>query len=267
MIILVFIKYIYNATHKMDRDIRSKIIIPDKVHLSNVIHYSNIELAAIYSKNNNNFTILKLLLENNKTNIKINSILRQIVGHLDSTSSYDAANLLIDYGAEINECSIYGWSILTYACSSLKNIEIINFLIDNRSNVNVETNTETQPLNVLILESSNYDHFECIKLLIRKGGNVNFKDWHFMTPLMICFESKNNELIRYDIIKLLLDNKADVYIKNKYGENIFYIIKDRINKGDKQNCKNSDIYSLIFNYKNLEDEHLCESDINFIYYV
>ena len=83
---------------------------------------------------------------------------------------------------------------------------------------------------------------------------------------MIWFESKLNKLIKYDIIKLLLDNKDYMYIKDENGCDILGIIKKTIGMDyDKETCENSNIYSLIFNYKNLENLHLCEFDINFIY--
>ena len=247
----------------IDTDIRSKIIIPDNVHRNNVINYSNIELAAIHSKNDNNFTILKLLLEKNKTNIQINNILKQTIEHLDRTSSYDAVNLLVRYGADINFSDAGGWTPLMNSCFYLINIKIIEFLIENGSDVNVKRCYYNTPLTVLINSSWTCDHLEIIKLLIRKGSHVNFKDLFLVTPLMMCFNNKKNNLIRYDVIKLLLDNKADVYIKNIFGNNIFNIIKDKIGI---QYYKNSDIYSLVFNYKNLVNDHLCKSDIDFIYY-
>ena len=63
------------------------------------------------------------------------------------------------------------------------------------------------------------------------------------------------------MIKILLDNKADIYIKNNKDENILDIVKNKIDD-DKQNY---DIYSLIFNYKNLVNTLHCEYDFNFIY--
>ena len=144
------------------------------------------------------------------------------------------------------------------------NTEIINFLIENGADVNsssyVNHNNSfyTNPLQLLVEYSYTGEHLEIIKLLIRKGVNINLKNSRCETPMMKCMQSDNNKLIRYDIIKLLLDNKADVYIKNKNGKNIFDIVKNLIGE-------NSDIYSLIFDYTNLKNDHFCEFDINFIY--
>ena len=244
-----------------DFDIRSKIIITDCLSIGNLKQYSDIELAAIFSKNENNFIILKLLLEKNIkkfNNKKKNNIVKLIVKYFDSTADLNAVKLLISYGTDINYMGKGCWTLLMdYCFIDTRKIEIINFLIENGSNINTK-NTYSQPLTLVIKFCSKYSDLEIIKLLIRKGGNINFKTHNFETPLMMCFDHLYNSLIRYDIIKLLLDNKADVYIKKKNNENIFDIIKSNLGK-------NSDIYSLIFNYKNLEGDHFCEYDIDFIY--
>ena len=246
--------------NKLDSDIRSKIIITDDVCHNNLTHFSDIVLAAIYSKNENNFNILELLLKNNKNIRIINETLKYTVRHLKTTSSFDAIKLLIVNGADINYIGHFGWPILMDCCINLNdvNIEIINCLIENGSNINIKLYPGITPLTILINFSSSYDHLEIIKLLIRKGAEINYKDIEFGTPLMMCFKEAHNIFIRYDIIKFLLDNKADVYIKNKEGKNIFDIVESKIGK-------NTDIYSLIFNYKNLVNDHFCDFDINFIY--
>ena len=258
---------------KTDLDIRSKIIITDHCTKADLRKYSNIELAAKYSKNKKNYNILKLLLKENKNNELINKAFMKTIAYFETTSSLDVAKLLLDNGAEINFSDSFNWTSLMNSCLNFNNLNSylnkkrIDFLIENGSDVNVKNCDISQPLTILIIYSSDKIGLETIKLLIRKGSNVNFKDKYFVTPLMICFELNNNISIRYDIIKLLLDNKADVYIKNTKGYNIFNLIENIINL---YNCEQTDeifeIYSLIFNYKNLKNDHLCESDINFIYY-
>ena len=248
-------------------NIRSKIIIPSP-HLRSTIEYSNMELASIYSKNENNFNILKFLLENNKNKVIINKSLIACITKLKSTSSFDAAKLLISYGANINFYTFNNFTILMDCCLSIcdSDLQIINFLIENGADINIKNKFGQTALTHLMKFVKNSYDFEIIKLLIRKTNNINYGNNDFNTPLIICFKNDTNKLYRYDIIKLLLDNKADVYIKNNSGKNIFDIIKYKISKDSvKQNCENSDIYSLIFNYKNLVGLHLCEYDIDFIY--
>ena len=247
---------------KTDRnyDIKSKIIIPKNCKL-NLNQISDIELAAIYSKNTKNFNILKRLLkeiEKNEKMIVVDEILGTAVYYLDSTANFNAVKLLINYGADINYIDSFGHTYLSDCCLwDTPNIKIINFLIENGANVNINKNS-LQPLTIMIMYCSEYSDLEIIKLLIRKGADVNHRDSHFEMPLMICCEKDNDNLFKYDLIKLLLDNKADVYIKNKKSKNILNVIEDNIHK-------NSKIYSLIFNYKNIKGDHFCEFDIDFIY--
>ena len=258
-------------TLNIDSDIRNKIIITDDANEKMLREYSDIELAAIYSKNENNFNILKLLLKNkfkkNKKYTVIDKILINTIKCLHLTSSFDAVKLLLTkYAADIN-CIIRSdaWTPLMYSCVNVdrSNIEIINFLIENGADVNVKHCRYSQPLSLLVKFSSTDEHLEIIKLLINKGCFVDFKNPAGETLLMMCFVYYYNKSIRYKIIKLLLDNKVDVYIKNNDRQNIFDIIKYKIDM-DKE-YDNSDIYSLIFNYKNLNNDHFCEFDINFIY--
>ena len=247
-----------------DLDIRKQIIITDDVakrefHIIN--KHNNLELAVRFSKNKINLQIFeKLLLKiNNDTNKKkiLNGLLRTTILYEKETASLDAIKLLIQHGADVNYTDYHCWFPLVNCCiKPINNIETIEFLIESGVYVNSKSNQNQNALMHLVMEHS--ENLEIFKLLIRKGIQINCKDINNNTALMICFKSEKNKLIRYDIIKLLLDNKADIYIKNDEGKNIFDIVKDAIGE-------NTDIYSLIVNYKNLENDHLCESDINFIY--
>ena len=282
--------------------IRNQIKILDDRDESNLYVYSNIELAARYSKNTHNFNILKFLLNDNKIDKEIlNNILRQIVHYTQSISSIDAVELLIDNGADVNFIDHDDYNILMVACSSLNesaNFDVVKLLIERGANINYVNSggktalslmckykwqRETNKIAILLIEKGatinikdeneqtelmnlirnfkNNDDLEIMKLLISKGTQsnyVNCKNKNFKTSLMMCFEYDYKISTRYYIIKLLLDNKADIYIKNINGENILDIVKKNIEQ-------NSDIYSLIFNYKNLKNDHLCEFDIDFIY--
>ena len=174
-------------------------------------------------------------------------------------SNYDIAKLLIENGANINYQNSGDDTILNFKCSlkSYLDKKIIKLLVENGADVNIKNKSGKIPLTSLLPHASIQDDFEIIKLLIYKGSNVNIKDIDAKTPLMIyfeAFESFGSKLFGQKIIKLLLDNKADIYLKNKNGENILDIVKS-----------NSDIYELIFNYKNIYKDALCKFDIDFIY--
>ena len=187
--------------------------------------------------------IVKLLLcfnvNVNNCNHKGNTSLMYAV----SNSNYDLTKLLIIKKANIcilDECS---YDIIKGSLNSYKN----RIGIKNKSDQNLFVNIRYHVFEFTIVKR---------KFLIREE-NINYQDDNFMTPLIICFMLPDFPL-KYNIIKLLLDNKADIYIKNKQGKNILNIEEKCIDE-------NSDVYSLIFNYINFKNDNLCEYDINFIY--
>ena len=205
------------------------------------------------------FEIIKLLLEHN-SNVNSSAVTLSCLMHAVYDNNYDIAKLLIEKNADINFINKDGDNILNFFCFSVnrKDNKIIELLIENGADVNCKNKSDEIPLMNLIKYSSSLDDVKYIKLLISKGSQVNSKDGKSRTPMMMCYRLNKYNPVEYEIIKLLLDNKADIYIKNINGENILNIVENR--KG-----KDSDVYSLIFNYKNLYNIHLCECDINFIY--
>ena len=178
-------------------------------------HLSNLELLGKYSKNEKNLELFKKLLLKNKNNFEINQLLNYLIMCVDSTASIDVIEFLIKFGADVNFQDCLGWTAIM--------------------------NCSLNPINSI----------EKIKILINNGADVNIKSKVGKTALtyFIAISAK----INFEIIKILLDNKADIYITN-----ILSIIEDKIGK-------NSDIYSLVFNYKNIKNDHFCEYDVNLIY--
>ena len=239
-------------------NIREQIIIPDGFKKNRFDYLSDIELAAAFSKNKNNFAIFeKLLLELVDNNIQLDNLLEAII-YRELTSSLDAIKLLIKYGIDVN-CVYDGRSFPLVDCcvSPMNSIETFEILIEAGANVNKKNEYGETVLMKCIVNCTK--DLEIIKLLIRKGSKINCQDYKGNTELILCFKSNSNNLIKYHIIELLLDNKADVYLKNIKGKNILDIVKRKISSD------NSNIYSLIFDYKNLKNDHFCEFDIDFIY--
>ena len=246
-----------------DNTIRNKIIVTGKSSKYNLEKLSNLELSAVYSRDKNNLIIFEKLLKKTNNKKKINILLFTIIKNINKTASIDAVKLLIKHGVDVNYRENFGWITPIYICLYSENIELTELLVENGADVNINSLYKISPLIYFIRRSPIENILEIIKLLIRKGSKINHKSNNGTTALMACFEEKFDKLIKFDIIKYLLDNKADIYIKNKKNENILKIIKDNISVSDDNN---HDIYSLIFNYKNLENDHFCECDINFIYY-
>ena len=250
----------------MDKDIRNQIIVPNTIQDYFVKTCSNIELAALFSKNKNNLKILeKLLLQIKNKNDIPNDLLMKTIQRETMTTSFDAIKLLIKYGADVNLIDDGDRPILIYCClSEISNIKITELLIESGADVNIKYMTRT-PLMYFIRNCYKNEDLKIVKLLIRKTNKINYKSEFGETTLMICFESKTNIFIKYEIIKLLLENKADIYIKNDEGKNILKMVTLAIAANNKQKCKYLDIYSLIFNYKNIKNDHFCEYDTVFIY--
>ena len=253
-----------NDTNNND-NMRSQITILDNTSEHYLKIYSDIALAVKYSKNKNNLEILKRLLLTTTNKKTINDLLVFAMENSTSTSSVDAVKLLIKSGADVNyQLNCYSKTILLICCSYYfnDNINLIEYLIDSGAHINAKSNAHKIALMYLVTNSFNHSHLDIIKLLIRKGSNVNCQDSFGDTSMMMSLYSNINNSIKYDTIKLLLDNKADIYIKDKEGKNILHIIKNKISS---LYYSISDIYSLIFNYKNIKNDDHCEYDINFIY--
>ena len=250
---------------KSDPNIRNLIVITDKTDKTEkyiLNRLSDIELAAMFSKNKNNYKIFKKLLlkmDNiSKTDVIFYELIK-ITTRREDIADIKNIKLLIKYGVDINNLRCSDLSFLFYCCANpINSFELIKLLIENTRNINIIDNSGQTPLMYILEASEKISDLEIIKLFIRKGSKINFRDKYGYTPLMFCFKMNYNTFIRYDIIKILLDNKADIYIKNKKGKHVLDITEKEIGR-------NNDIYSLIFNYKNIKNDHFCECDINFIY--
>ena len=158
-------------------------------------------------------------------------MLIKIIENIDATSSIDAVKLLIKYGADVNYTGNSIWTAPIYCCVYSKNIEIIELLIENGADINIKSVRSGQtPLTYVHSSFSRRDaiqDLQIFKLLIRKGSNINYQ--------------------------------TDIYIKNNNGHNILKYLQN--------NVMYDKYFSLIFNYKNLKDDHFCEYDVNFIYLV
>ena len=239
--------------------IRNQIIIPEDYPEDISKKYSDIGLSAVYSKNETNLIIFeKLLLLQTYSEHILNDLIILIIYNIDKTSHIDAIKLLIKNGVNLNYTGHWNWTCPIYCSVKMKNIEIIKLLIENGADINIKSCDSEYSLLMYLIENSSSDKdVEIIKLLISKNSQINYQDVNGITPLMTYFHRQYNKIIRHDIIKLLLDNKADIYIKDKKGNNIFKYLENK--------PENDEYYSFIFNYKNLENDHFCEGDINFIY--
>lgn len=71
----------------------------------------------------------------------------------------------------------------------------------------------------LLINASFYNRVDIVKLLIKRGANVNAKDSTGNTPLHAAVQESNIEIIR-----ILLENGADINSKNSFGNTPIWIV-------------------------------------------
>jgi ankyrin repeat protein len=154
------------------------------------------------------------------------------------SGSVDAARVLIDAGADVNQLTRYGWSPLLAATQN-RNYRMGAFLIERGADVNLANKGGWTPLYLATdnrnLEGGDYptrapdmDHLEFIKLLLAAGANVNAQliestetrtvftnqwlDEEGATAFLRASQSGDVELMR-----LLLEHGADPHLYTKLG--------------------------------------------------
>ena len=152
--------------------------------------------------------------------------------------SVDAARVLIEAGADVNQVTRYGWSPLLAATQN-RNYQMGKFLIERGADVNIANKGGWTPLYLATdnrnLEGGDYptrapdmDHLEYIKLLLAAGADPNAQliestetrtvftnqwlDEEGATAFLRASQSGDVELMR-----LLLEHGADPHLYTKLG--------------------------------------------------
>jgi ankyrin repeat protein len=145
------------------------------------------------------------------------------------TKEIGFAKALINNGADVNICNIYQSSPLHLAaCHGVA--EIIPLLIEKGAKIEQKDKNSFTPL----LEACNspWSNAETIKALLDGGANINAKDNNDVTPL----EHSISRLFTIgwynsiEIVKILIENKADVHVKNCFGDTPLSSLKDFLKK-------------------------------------
>ncbi|KKT23685.1 MAG: hypothetical protein UW09_C0003G0207 [candidate division TM6 bacterium GW2011_GWF2_43_87] len=122
----------------------------------------------------------------------------------------DIVKFLFENGAYINQSKL-GFTPLFSAVQG-GNLDVISYLIDvAKADVNAVDQWGTTPLHKAIRSNQ----LEAVKLLVKKGADVNQKTKHFGTPLFSAAEKGNLEIMRY----LIEDEHVDVNVKVDDSEN------------------------------------------------
>jgi len=154
------------------------------------------------------------------------------------TGSIEAAQVLLDAGADVNQTSRYGWSALLAATQN-QNYQMGKFLIDNGADVNLANKGGWTPLYLATdnrnIEGGDYptrapdmDSLEFIRLLLDKGADPNARmiessetrtvftnqwlDEEGATAFLRA--SQSGDLM---LMKLLIEHGADTHIYTTLG--------------------------------------------------
>jgi len=189
---------------------------------------------------------------------------------------------LISQGADVNFIDYPSYSAL-YIASQLGNLDIVKLLVQNGADINVGHNTGRDydhaqyPLTIAI---ENY-HFEIATYLISKGANVNSNEGWGYSPIRVLSQvyhsrykfpvyqkDKLESLYQQEenLLKLLIDNKADIHSKDVEGDtplhraisiSNLHIAKLLIGFGIDINARGRHGETPIFNVHNLDDCQFC----------
>ena len=203
-------------------------------------NYSPIEYACM----NNKIKEAEILLENGV------DIRNQDLLHIAcSYGNTEMVKLLIQYGCDVNEVDIDGrvpahWAIQENNLECLKilydnganfeirsykdstilsyavgegNLEIVKYLLENGMTKYI--NDEVQPPLSLAVH---WKYIDIIKLLLENNANVDIIDGLGNTVLIDSIINGN-----YEITKLLLQYRANIYIKSRSGQDAITLLKTK----------------------------------------
>ncbi len=137
--------------------------------------------------------------------------------------SHSKGNLLISY-------STYGYN------EHYTQSEMVEFLLESGIDVNYQPNGRDNGKSALHKAAAN-GHFELLSALVENGANVEIKDKNGNTPLWNCVMMCRGNETQIEIIKYLISKGGALETKNNHGISPKDIINDLglgIDKGNNQ---------------------------------
>lgn len=126
--------------------------------------------------------------------------------------------ILLDFGANINDKNAAGTPLLLYVIDSISfghdNIDLFDFLLKQGVEVNVaDIETGITPL----MHAVSIGNSHIVDALLKKGAEVNVCDKNKETALHKAIMTPYRDI---NIIQKLLSNKANVHIKDEFGQDL-----------------------------------------------
>lgn len=122
----------------------------------------------------------------------------------------DEVRVAINSGADPNARQNFGRTALLAACNA-NNTEVVKILLNSGAEPNAKDDEGWTAL-MSVVDKDEVD-IEIIKMLIEAGADVNAKNQYNTTPLLrtVCWNNRS------DIVKIMLDNGADMYACGAIG--------------------------------------------------
>ena len=125
--------------------------------------------------------------------------------------------LLLDHGCDPNVVDQSQDTVLHLVAKN-GHSNIAKILVQNGAKINVQDGYRRTPLHTAV----KYRHVEVAKVLLESGADVNAIYVQGDAPLHIALKSKQSNL---ELIKLLIDHKADLKLKDRSGKSALEICK------------------------------------------
>lgn len=133
-------------------------------------------------------------------------------------SSPKITRYLMDKNVDLNAKTNEGWTPLHYMCDANYSFENFKYLIDRNVDLEAESTCKNRPIHIACKNTNE----KAINYLINKRVNMNV------------FNNKNKGPIHYilkyqkdsTLVKYIINNTIDLTIKDIYGNNLYYYIKN-----------------------------------------
>ncbi|MDD5456818.1 MAG: ankyrin repeat domain-containing protein [Candidatus Margulisbacteria bacterium] len=121
---------------------------------------------------------------------------------------------ILNLGANIHSRDDKGRTTLMLAALN-KHPDIVSALLEKGADISMTDNSKSS--NALLYAAEGGD-IECIRLLLKAGSDINYKNSYNWTALMTAADSNKPEAVRF-----LKGNKADLHIISHIGQNAMHL--------------------------------------------